>query len=251
MGKIVVIGGGEIKDLGTLLFDKRIVELTRKKKPTALFIPTASGEPEGYIDTFNRIYGKKLGCNTDALTILKERPTKKQLRDKILGSDLIYVGGGNTLKMMKRWRLLGVDKLLREAHRKGIVLSGLSAGGICWFDSGHSDSMHIYGQKNWQYINVKGLGFIKGIHCPHFDSHTGGRSRRRDFMKFMSKYSQVGIGIDEKCAIEFVDDKYRVIVANRDSRAYRVFRLKGKVKIEEIERSKEFTPIRDLYKKTI
>ena len=157
MEKIVVIGGGEIGNFETLPFDKRIVELTKKKHPKALFIPTASGEPDGYIQNFNKVYGKKLGCKTDVLFLLKTKPTKKELREKILSSDLIYVGGGNTLKMMKRWRFLGVDKILKEAHKRGIVLSGISAGGISWFEAGHSDSMSSYNPDNWDYIKVRGV----------------------------------------------------------------------------------------------
>ncbi len=122
MGKIVIIGGGEIGNYETLLFDKRNVELTGKKHPKTLFIPTASGEPEGYIKRFNKVYGKRLGCKTDVLYLLKAKPTKKELRQKILSSDLIYVGGGNTFKMIKRWRFLGVDKILRKAYKRGIVL---------------------------------------------------------------------------------------------------------------------------------
>lgn len=253
MGKIVVIGGGEIGNFETLPFDKRIVELTKKKHPRALFIPIASGEPEGYINNFNKVYGGKLGCKTDILFLLKSKPTKKELREKILSSDLIYVGGGNTLNMMKIWRFLGVDKLLKEAHKNGVVLSGISAGGICWFESGHSDSMSFYNPTNWNYINVKGLGILKGIHCPHFNSGTtrkGKRKRRKnDFKEFMKNNSAVGIAIDNNCAIEFIDDKYRVLTSKKGRKAYRVFKKRDKIIMEEIPKKKNYTPISPLYEK--
>jgi len=250
MGKIVVIGGGDIKkfrDTGRL--DKETIRLTGKNHPKLLFLPTATSDSEKYLEVVKNHFGKKLGCKVDHLMLIKKKYSNKELTEKILGADMIYVGGGNTLKMMRRWRFLGVDKLLKRAFNSGVVLTGLSAGGICWFDSGHSDSMEIYGQKNWKYINVRGLGLIKGIHCPHFDSHTRGKSRRKDFIKFMSKYSQVGICIDDKCAIEFVDDKYRVISNNKNSKAYKVVRSNGKVIIEEIEMIKEFTPVSNLYER--
>ena len=254
MGKIVVIGGGEIGRPGypveTTKLDKETINLTGKSNPKLLFLPTASSDSESYVDVVRKHFGKRLGCKVDYLMLISEKYSKKELTDKILGADIIYVGGGNTLKMMRRWSYLGVDKLLKRAYSQGVVLSGLSAGGICWFDSGHSDSMQIYGKKDWQYINVKGLGFIKGIHCPHFDSHTDGKSRRKSFMGFMMKYSQMGIGIDEKCAIEFIDGRYRVIATNNESKAYRVFKRKGKVEIEEIDRSKEFRPVGLLYKRS-
>ncbi len=253
MGKIVVIGGGEIGRPGypveTTKLDKETIRLTGKSHPRLLFLPTATSDSEEYVEVVKKHFERKLGCRVDHLMLFKQRYSKKELAERILGADMIYVGGGNTLKMMKRWRFLGVDRLLKKAFNQGGVLSGLSAGGICWFDSGHSDSMQLYGHKNWKYINVKGLGLIKGIHCPHFNSHTGGKSRRNDFLKFMGKYFQVGIGIDDKCAIEFVDDKYRVIATNNKSKAYRVFRLKGVVKIDEIKRSQKFIPVSNLYEK--
>lgn len=249
MGTIVVIGGGEIGNFETLPFDKRIVELTKKKHPKASFIPTASGEPEGYIKNFNKVYGKKLGCRTEVLFLLKTQPTKQELREKILSSDLIYVGGGNTLKMMKRWRFLGVDKILKEAYKRGVVLSGISAGGICWFDAGHSDSISFYHPDNWDYIKVNGLGLLKGIHCPHFNGETRGIKRRKNFSNFMKKYSAVGIAIDSHCAMEFIDGRYKVLTAKKDRKAYRVFKKRNKVIIEEIQKKKEYVPISPLYTK--
>jgi len=250
MIKLVIIGGGELKDLETLKFDKRIVELTGKKNPKALFIPTASGESEGYCKTFQKIYGKKLGCKTEILYLLKDKPTKKELREKILSADLVYVGGGNTLSMMKRWRLLGVDKMLKEAYNKGIVLSGLSAGGICWFEYGHSDSMSFYNPKSWKYIKVKGIGLVKGIHCPHFDGQTGGVKRKKDFKAFMKKYSNMGITIDNSCAIEFIDGKYKVLSAKKVANAYKVYRKRGKVVVEEIPKDKGYRPVKELYERS-
>ena len=167
MGKIVTIGGGDLER--NILIHKRIIELTKKINPKALYIPTASGENENNINKFKKVYGEKLKCQTDILYLLKVKPSRRQLSEKILSADLIYVGGGNTLMMMKRWRFLGVDKLLKTAYQKAIVLSGISAGSICWFESGHSDSMSFYHPNNWNYINVHGIGLIKGIHCHHFN----------------------------------------------------------------------------------
>jgi dipeptidase E len=253
MKKAVIIGGGNLQKYETLPFDRRIVELTGKKHPKALFIPTASGEPAGYVEIFKKVYGKRLGCKTDALYLLKTHPTKKELRDKILSSDLIYVGGGNTLKMMRRWRFLGVDKILKEAYNKGIVISGISAGGICWFESGHSDSMSFYSPKNWQYINVKGLGILKGIHCPHFNSGTEKKGkihfRKNDFKTFMNNHSKVGIAIDNNCAIEFIDGKYKVLTSKKGMKAYRLFKKRNNVLMEEILKENRYSPVSILYRK--
>ncbi len=247
MGKIFIIGGGEISKFETLTFDKRIVELTGKKRPKALFIPTASSDSTGYVETFNKVYGEKLGCKTDALLLLNRKPSKKELREKIFSSDLVYVGGGNTLKMMKRWRFLGVNKALKEAYKKGIVLSGISAGGICWFDAGCSDSKSFYHPNNWSYIKVKGLGLLKGIHCPHFNQKTKGIERRKGFLNLMKKQSAIGIALDNHCAIEFVDGKYKVLSSKRGRKAFRVFKKGGKVIVEEIPKKKDYSLISQLY----
>ena len=200
--KIVAIGGDEIRDSETLAIDKEIIRLTQKKHPKLLFIPTASSDNEDYYNGVEKYFGKKLGCKTKVLYLLKKTPSPKEIRNKILDSDIIYVGGGNTLKMMKLWRRLGVDKILKTAWQKGIVLCGLSAGSICWFESGHSDSMSFYNPKKWKYINVRGLGFIKGIHCPHYDSETLGVPRKNRFRNMIQKIGGIGISIDENC-----DDK--------------------------------------------
>jgi len=94
--------------------------------------------------------------------------------------------------MMRVWRRFGVDELLKSAYEKGTVLSGISAGAICWFDSGHSDSMSFTNPRNWKYINVKGLGLIRGVHCPYYNSRTRGVARRKDFREMIRKTGGVG-----------------------------------------------------------
>jgi dipeptidase E len=245
---IVAIGGGEIRGSETLAIDKEIIRLTKKEHPKLLFIPTASSDSEDYFKGIDKYFGKKLGCKTDVLYLLKETPSSKEIRNKILGSDIIYVGGGNTLKMMKLWRRLGVDKILKTAWQKGIVLCGLSAGSICWFESGHSDSMSFYNSKKWEYINVRGLGFIEGIHCPHYDNKTLGVSRKTHFHNMIQKIGGVGIAIDENCAIEFLDDKYRVITSKKSAKAFKVYKEGGKVIFKEIEQRNTLVSIATLYK---
>src|SRR5579862_3576329 len=165
---IVAIGGGKIGTSARLPIDREIVRLSNKKNPKLLFIPTASSDSELYWKQIRKHFGDFLKCETDVLFLMKEKASREQLRRKISWADIIYVGGGNTLQMMRIWRRLGVDKLLLAAYKKGTVLAGVSAGSICWFDSGHSDSMSFYDPHKWKYVNVKGLGLIQGIHCPHY-----------------------------------------------------------------------------------
>lgn len=119
--KIVAIGGGEIGRPGypieTERIDREIIRLTGKRRPKVLFLPTASGDDPSYWEVFQRYYGQRLGCRTDILYLLRQRPSFKEIKEKILSSDIIYVGGGNTLRMLRRWRRLGVDKVLELAEK--------------------------------------------------------------------------------------------------------------------------------------
>jgi len=241
---IVAIGGGEIRTRGTAAIDREIIRLSNKKNPKLLFIPTASSDSERYWKHVQEYFGGFLKCKTDALFLITEQLSKEQIRRKILSADIIYVGGGNTLQMMRVWRRLGVDDLLREAYEKGTVLSGISAGAICWFDSGHSDSMSFYNPQKWKYINVRGLGFIKGIHCPHYSGMTRGVPRRKDFREMIRKTGGIGIAVENNCAIEFIDGRfYRVIRSKTRARAYKVYKSGGEVVAEQICQQKELAPV--------
>jgi dipeptidase E len=248
MSKVIVaIGGGEIRTRGTAPIDREIIRLSNKKKPKLLFIPTASSDSERYWKHVQEYFGKFLKCKTDVLFLIKEQPSKAQLRRKILSADIIYVGGGNTLQMMRVWRRLGVDEFLKTAYENGTVLSGISAGAICWFDSGHSDSMSFYNSKRWKYINVRGLGLIKGIHCPHYNSLTRGIPRRRHFRDMIWKTGGIGIAIENNCAIEFIDGRfYKVIASKNYARAYRIYETGGEVITEQIRQENQLAPLESL-----
>jgi dipeptidase E len=128
----------------------------------------------------------------------------KQIKEKVFRSDAIYVGGGNTLKMMKIWRKTGLDNVLKEACRKGVVLSGLSASSICFFKWGNSDSRKFNNPKA-DLIKVSGLGLINALHCPHYDFE---KDRKPALKKMMKKTSSICLALDNCCAIEVIGDKY-------------------------------------------
>ena len=233
--------------LETWDIDKEIIALSGKESTQALFIPTASSDSVDRWEIFKRVYGELLGCKTNVLYLLNRSPSQRELSERILSADLIYVGGGNTLKMMRRWRRLGVDKLLRAAYDNGIVLSGVSAGMICWFKYGHSDSMSFYHPEQWDYIRVKGMGLVDALGCPHFNSGTAGARREEDFQRMVSKHSDMGIAIDDHCAIEFVDDGYRVITSRPGVGAYRLYKRKGSLITERLDQRRELSPITQLF----
>jgi dipeptidase E len=244
MEKIVAIGGGELKDLETLVIDKEIVSLTGKENPRALFIPTASSDAPGYVETFNKIYSDKLGCKTDALLLWSEGISDAQIKEQIASADLVYVGGGNTLSMMNRWKELGVDTMLKDAYKKGTVMSGLSAGSICWFEDGFSDSDRFEQDGKWQYRLVQGLGLIKGIHCPHYHEE----KREEEFERGIENYGSIGIALDNNTALEIVNGKFRILSSREEPKAYRVVKRNGSVVTEPIEMKLEFESLSHLYK---
>lgn len=249
MKKIIAIGGGEIGRPGysieTTKIDKEVIKISGKKNPKLLFIPTATDDSQSYIDIIKKYYGKKLGCKIDVLLLVKEKPGINEIRNKILKSDIIYVGGGNTLKMMNIWKKYGVDKILKEAHNKGIVLTGLSAGSICWFRHGNSDSRRFHNPKA-DLIKVSGLNFINALHCPHYDFE---KHRKSDLKKMMKKTSGIAIAIDNCCAIEVIDDKYRIIDSKSSANAYKVYWKNNKYYEEVIKKDTKFKLLDDLLKK--
>ena len=240
--KIVAIGGGELGLLETAEIDRRIIELTGKTRPKALFIPTASGDAEGYVETFETCYGKHFGCQTRILKLIQNPPTFEKMSALVLDSDLIYVGGGNTYRMMKMWRRLGLDTVLAEAVSRGIVLSGLSAGAICWFKYGHSDSRSFSGNVEWGYIRVSGLGFINAVYCPHYHSE----KREDAFLQMITKRGGIGIACDNNAAIEIVGNDYRVLTSTPDAKVYKLFKRTGRVVISELPPDSEYTPLANL-----
>ena len=172
--------------------DQRIVKLTGKKKPKVLFIPTALLDSPGYTKSFLRVYEGKLACSVEVLRLISEKPSYKEIAEKIRSADVIYVGGGNTLMMMNKWRRLGVDKLLIEAHQRGTVLAGVSAGAICWYEWGVSDSRQFYDKNSHEYIRVRGLGLLKGLCCPHYDPVSSPTNwRLKGLKKILNRYPKL------------------------------------------------------------
>jgi dipeptidase E len=254
MKKIVAIGGGgkerTVFSLKTPGIDEEIIRLSEKKSPKLLFIPTASNDSQVYSEDAQNYFGGKLGCKTDVLYLINKKITLRELRAKIFGADIIYVGGGSSLRMMNVWRRTGADKILKQAYGKGIVLAGVSAGAICWFESGHSDSMKYYNPKNWKYINVRGIGLVKGFCCPHYNGESLGVSREIHFNKIVGKTGKIGIALDNYCAVEIADGMFFKIISSRPGAgAYRVYKYCGQVISEKIETKNGLMPLAELYKK--
>jgi len=243
--KIVAIGGGEIgrpkKEGGrypveTTSIDKEIIKLSGKKRPKVLFLPTASGDSKGYVKVVEEHFGKRLGCKVEPLFLRKEKFSKKELEKKVFASDIIYVGGGNTFKMLRTWKRTGFSKILAKAREKGIVLSGVSAGALCWCRYGNSDSRK-FSNKNADYIRVNCLGFVGVFLCPHYDAEA---ERQISLKKMMKRTPGVAIALENCSALEVIGEKARIITSRKDAKGYKVFWSKGKYFKQSIPKDKWF-----------
>ena len=157
---IVAIGGGGFgRSLGGLKIEKYIKSLVKKERPKICFIPTASGDNDLYKLNFYRAFSK-LNCITSHLDLFSRT---ENLEKKVLTQDIIYVGGGNTKSMLAVWKDWNLHNILKIGYEKGIVMSGVSAGAICWFDKGITDSF----SEKLEIIDC--LGIVNGTACPHYD----------------------------------------------------------------------------------
>ncbi len=248
MRKIIAIGGGEIlkDDLTreTTLIDKEIIKLSGKRHPRMLFIPTASHDAVGYRKNIYDYFETELGCEVEYLLLYSEL-NENIISTKIEFADIIYAGGGNTFAMMKRWRSFGVDKMLSKAMERGAVMSGLSAGAICWFAYGASDSRK-FKNPNADMIKVTGLGFVDAVFCPHYNS----QPHRGEFLKeLMRKTSGPAIAVDDCCAIEISGNEYRIISSVDSANAYKVYWDKGIYHKDKINKMKEYCSLTSLLNK--
>jgi len=204
----------------TLEIDREIVRQAGKLSPSCLFIPTASLDDAGYCARVERQYCDTLGCRFRTLLLYRDRPPAYEIKRMLLNSDIIYVGGGNTQRMMKLWRKLGIDHYLDQARRKGAVLCGSSAGALCWFRQGNSDSRRYSDNNDMNLIKVKGLNFVDALVCPHYDVE----KHRQPGLKAMMKNTRgVAIALDNCTAIEIVADEYRILTSAKRKHAYRVY----------------------------
>ncbi|MCM3745123.1 peptidase E [Sporosarcina luteola] len=156
---ILAISGGGFSEEDNAYIDEYLLKISRKQEPLKIaFIATASNDANGYIDKFYGAFNKE---HPSHLTIKDfDSPNIQEVVDTL---DIVYVGGGNTQYMLEIWRKTGFDIVLRNAYQNGVILAGISAGAMCWFET-------CYSEKNDEvYEEFKGLGILKGSLCPHYN----------------------------------------------------------------------------------
>tara|TARA_B100001250_G_scaffold154069_1_gene132423 strand:- start:161 stop:856 length:696 start_codon:yes stop_codon:yes gene_type:complete len=197
LGHIIAIGGGGFgRNPKHNKIEKYILSQVDKEKPNIVFIPTASAEDKAYIVNFYSCF-TRLNCSPSHINFFQRTPRLDSILNK---ADVIYVGGGNTKSMLAVWREWKLDKLLLKAYRRGAVMSGVSAGAICWFKQGVTDS--------WaSNLNpMECLGFIDGMACPHYQEE---KNRRPSVHEMLKKgIASPGYAIDGGAAVHFKNGEY-------------------------------------------
>ncbi|MED4017940.1 MULTISPECIES: peptidase E [Sutcliffiella] len=205
MRQIIAMGGGGFSmEPDNLLLDHYILDQVKKNSPKICFVPTASGDQTNYIERFYKAFNN-LPCQPAHVSLFE--PNFTNLETYILEQDIIYVGGGNTRNMLLLWKDWGFDTVLKKAYESGVVLAGLSAGSICWFEEGLTDPI------NGPLYKLDCLGFLKGSHCPHYD---GENKRKPAYHQLLLEGRiKAGYAVDDGAALHFVNETLTVAVSSR------------------------------------
>jgi dipeptidase E len=221
MRQIIAMGGGSFP----VAPENPTLELyalaqTRKSNPSICFLPTATGDAPTYIAKFYATFAKQR-CRPAHISFFERTP---RLREILLTKDLIYVGGGNTKSMLAVWREWQLPQILRQAWNSGIVLAGVSAGAICWFDLGVTDSWAEH------LAPLPCLGWLPGACCPHYDGEAERRPAVHEFVA-KGKVPQT-LALDDGAAAHFVGRKLKRIVCSRPEAAAYLVRRAGAKSVE-------------------
>jgi len=210
---IIASGGASlVPDVGSRALARYTLGAASRTKPRVLFVGTASGDDAGLVARFYETYGQ-LDCRPSHLPFFRRTPA--DLRALVLAQDVVHVGGGNTRSMLAVWREWGFGDALREAWTRGVVLCGSSAGSICWFAEGVTDSTE------GDLLPIDCLGFLRGSNCPHYD---GEAARRPTYQRLVASGAlQAGYAADDGVGLHYRDDELHGVVSSRPgSTAYRV-----------------------------
>lgn len=230
--KLMLIGGGDIGRSNTKYetkeIDEKIVKLSSKENPNFLFIGLASNFSDSYYKVIKDIY-KNLGCKTGKISN-KTLTHIEVVEEKIKNADIIYIGGGDTVKLVNILKENKIDKMLKEKLDTESVLVGISAGAISYLKSGLSDTEIMNNISN-NYVKVDGLGFIDYMFVPHFSSDS---KKMEDLEKVLKNdKDSIALCTDNCAAIEIIDGHINVVKSDIKAKAYKAV-YKDKLYLEEI-----------------
>lgn len=223
-GDVIAIGGGGFSEGFAWGLDDYVLAQAPAARPKVGFIGTASGDAEAYLLKFYQRFAQ-LGCEPSHLPLFRRTP---DIARWIEAQDIVYVGGGNTRSLLALWHGWGLPPLLESAARRGTVLAGISAGAICWFEAGVTDS------NAGRLQPLPCLGFVSGSCCPHYVRE----AERRPCYEAFVRQGEIadGIAIDDGAAVHFRDGKpLRVVSGGDDALAYRVARTAAGVSARPLD----------------
>lgn len=216
MGRIVAIAGGNLSSTREL--NAHTIKLTNVKNPDVLFIGTASHDANEYIEVITKAFNL-LECEVKSLCLCSKNYTEQEIDDLLAWADIIYVGGGDTIFMMQIWKQYGLDEKLKKICEKDLaVLTGISAGAICWFQCGYSDSESFHDEENWNYCWADGmLDIFHMAYCPHYNEEG-----RNSFDERLREKDLVGLAMENDTA--FVENNgYQYFVrSNANAKAFMI-----------------------------
>ena len=230
--KLMLIGGGDIGradnkyETGTI--DEEVVKMAKKEEPNFLFISLASSFGDSYYKIIKDIY-KNLGCKTGKISN-KTLSHMEVVEKKIKEEDIIYIGGGDTVKLVNILKETGMDKMLKESLDNNTVLAGVSAGAIAYLKYGLSD-VEIMNNISNNYVKVDGLNFLDYMFVPHFSSDP---KKKLDLENVLRKNNDIkAYCLDNCAALKIEDDKISVIKSKSDAKCYKAS-YSDKFNLEEI-----------------
>jgi dipeptidase E len=206
-------GGGFTADAGDPALDELVLELTGRPHPRVCLLPTAGGDAEHQIRRYYEAYGDRL-CEPTHISLFRLGREPVPLREHLLSQDAVYVGGGSMVNLLAIWRAQGLDRILREAWEAGVVLAGLSAGSMCWFEWGVTTS-------SGHAAPAPGLGFLPGSSSVHHDSEP---ARRPVYLEAVKAGAiPPGYAADDGAALIFRDvGLHEVVTARPRARVFAV-----------------------------
>jgi dipeptidase E len=213
--QIIAMGGGGFSmEAENPLLDQYILNASQLEKPKVCFVPTASGDSAGYVERFYSAF-KNLECEPSHLSLFNPHTWTDDLEPFMAQQNVLYFGGGNTKNALALWREWKLEPLLRAAYDRGSVLAGLSAGAICWFEQGSTDSV---GRELGVLLC---LGWLKGSMTPHYDGEAQRRPKLHQFV--LEGQIQNGFAADDGAALHFINEKLEYVVSSRPTaRAYSI-----------------------------
>lgn len=205
--RILALGGGgfSMEPDNRLLDDFLLSLAPAGRLPRVCFVPTASGDSRGYVESFSATFGPDR-ADTSVLSLFER--TLTDLDAFVAAQDVVYVGGGSTANLLALWRLHGLDEALRKGYEAGVVMAGVSAGMNCWFEASVTDSFHM---EHLQPLS-SGLGWLSGSACPHYDSEA---QRRPTYQRLIAGGFPAGYAAEDGVGLLFEDGQLAEAVSSR------------------------------------